>query len=57
MVTSATKGRDLNIRNTGHSRYVDFMYLYTDLCRSDFSFPTFFLYIFMHFNSVYVENG
>ena len=27
------------------------------LCRSDFSFPTFFLYISLHFNSVYVENG
>ena len=30
---------------------------YYHLCRSDFSFPTFFLYISLHFNSVYVENG
>ena len=30
---------------------------YYHLCRSDFSFPTFFLYISLHFNSVYIENG
>ena len=30
---------------------------YCHLCRSDFSFPTFFLYISLQFNSVYVENG
>ena len=30
---------------------------YYHLCRSDFSFPTFFLYVSLHFNSVYVENG
>ena len=30
---------------------------YYHLCRSDFSFPTFFLYISLHFNSVFVENG
>ena len=30
---------------------------YYHLCQSDFSFPTLFLYISMHFNSVYVENG
>ena len=30
---------------------------YYHLCRSDFSFPTFFPYILLHFTSVYVENG
>ena len=44
---------------TSDSHYVDFAYLDTITCRSDFSLPAFFLYIYLslHFNSVYVENG
>ena len=30
---------------------------YYHLYRGDFSLPIFFLYISLHFNSVYVENG
>ena len=42
---------------TGHPRCRIRVSRYYHSCRSDVSFPTFFLYISLHFNSVYVENG
>ena len=46
------------IIDTDDSCYVDIAFLDTiTYGRSDFSFPTFVLYISLHFNSVYVENS
>ena len=43
---------------TGHSRYVNFAYLdTTTYVEVIFHSQHFFLYISLHFNSVYVKNG
>ena len=50
LICPKTEYRPLSLCRLRVSRYY---HLYP----SDFSFPTFFLYISLHFNSVYVENG